>query len=250
MNGVNIVRMPRIDASTPMPELVDRSSWLSAREALLDREKAHTREGDAIAAARRRLPMTELPDVELIGEHGATRLLELFDGRPQLIVYKHMWHDGQPFEAQCEGCTATIWDVQDASYLHARDISFAVLSSGRWEELAPFRAFMGYRHPWFSNREVDDQLLGPETEGAYIALLRRDERVFATNWITGRGVEAMMSSMGLADMTAYGRQEEWEDSPAGWPQSPTFTAWRTDGRPTPQWSRPGATPVAASAHHH
>lgn len=242
--------MMHIDETTPAPQIVDRDAWLAAREGLLDREKAHTREGDAIAGARRRLPMTEVPDVELVGEHGTTTLLELFDGRPQLIVYKHMWHDGQPIEGQCEGCTATIWDVHDASYLNARGISFAVLSKGAWGELAPFRAFMGYTHPWFSNREVDDPLLGPETEGAYVSLLRRGDRVFATNWITGRGVEAMMSSMGLADMTAYGRQEAWEDSPAGWPQEPTFTAWRTGGRPTPQWSRPGATPVDATAHHH
>ena len=242
--------MPHIDETTPAPAVVDREAWLRERVALLDREKAHTREGDAIAAARRRLPMTEVPDVALVGEHGETSLLELFDGRPQLIVYKHMWHDGQPIEGQCEGCTATIWDVHDASYLNARGISFAVLSKGAWSELEPFRAFMGYTHPWYSNREVVDPLLGPETEGAYVALLRRGDRIYATNWITGRGVEAMMSSMGLADMTAYGRQEVWEDSPDGWPQSPTFTAWSTDGRPTPQWSRPGATPVAATAHHH
>ncbi|MCR8670603.1 DUF899 domain-containing protein [Agrococcus sp. HG114] len=238
------------DESAAAPPIVDRGSWLRAREALLDREKAHTREGDAIAAARRRLPMTEVPDVALIGEHGETRLHALFEGRPQLIVYKHMWHDGEPIEGQCEGCTATIWDVHDASYLNARGISFAVLSKGPWSELAPFRAFMGYTHPWYSNRGVDDPLLGPATEGAFVALLRRGDRIFATYWITGRGVEAMMSSMGLADMAVYGRGEEWEDSPAGWPQSPTFTAWSTDGRPTPQWSRPGATPVVASEHRH
>ncbi|MCH1882017.1 DUF899 family protein [Agrococcus sp. ARC_14] len=242
--------MSIIDDTTPAPEIVDRDTWLAAREQLLDREKAHTHEGDAIAAARRRLPMAEVPDVGLVGEHGATALLKLFDGRQQLIVYKHMWHDGQPFEGQCEGCTASIWDFQDASYLHARGISFAVLSRGAWEELAPFRAFMGYTHPWFSNREADDPLLGPETEGAYVSLLRRGDRIFATNWITGRGVEAMMSSMALADMTAYGRQEAWEDAPEGWPQDATGAAWITDGRPTPQWSRPGATPVEASAHHH
>lgn len=241
--------MTLIDETVPAPEIVDRDAWLRERESLLDREKAHTREGDAIAAARRHLPMTEVPNAALIGEHGRASLLEVFDGRSQLIVYKHMWHDGQPSESQCEGCTATIWDVHDPSYLHARGISFAVLSKGRWEELAPFRAFMGYTHP-FSNRDVDDALLGRETEGAYVSLLRRGDRMFATTWITGRGVEAMMSSMALADMTAYGRQEVWEDSPAGWPQRPTFFAWTTDGRPTAQWSRPGATRVAASAHHH
>jgi predicted dithiol-disulfide oxidoreductase (DUF899 family) len=91
-------------------------------------------------------------------------------------------------------------------------------------------------------REVDDPLLGPETEGAYVALLRRGERIFATNWITGRGVEAMKSSMAIADMTVHGRREAWEDSPTGWLQEPTFSAWSSDGRPTAQWSRPGARP--------
>lgn len=242
--------MLRIDATTPAPQVVDREAWMRARLALLDREKAHTREGDAIAAARRRLPMTEVPNVTLVGERGPTPLLELFEDRPQLVVYKHMWHDGQPIEGQCEGCTATLWDVHDASYLNARSISFAVLSRGAWSELAPFRAFMGSAHPWFSNREVDDPMLGPETEGAYLALLRRGDRIFATNWITGRGVEAMMSQMAVADMTVYGRGEEWEDSPDGWPQEATFSAWRVDGRPTAQWSRPDATPVGASAQHH
>lgn len=93
-----------------------------------------------------------------------------------------------------------------------------------------------------------DPLLGPETEGAYVSPLRRGERIFATNWISGRGVEAMMISMAIADMTAYGRQEAWEGSPAGWPQSPAFTAWSTAGRPTPQWTRPGAGPVEAANH--
>jgi predicted dithiol-disulfide oxidoreductase (DUF899 family) len=242
--------MPIIDASTPAPEIVGREAWRAARLALLDREKAHTREGDAIAAARRRLPMTEVPDVVLMGDGGPTPLLDVFDGRSQLIVYKHMWHPGQPFEGQCEGCTATIWDYHDASYLHARGVSFAVLSRGPWEELAPFRAFMGYTHPWFSVQEVDDPLLGPETEGAFVSLLRRGDRVFATNWITGRGSEIAMTSLRLLDMTAYGRQEEWEDSPAGWPQDPTFTGWSKDGRPVPQWTRPGATPVEVHAHQH
>lgn len=242
--------MATVDASTPAPPIVDRATWERERERLLAREKAHTHEGDAIAAARRRLPMTEVADVELVGEHGTTRLLDVFDGRPQLIVYKHMWHLGQPVAAQCEGCTATIWDYHDPSYLNARGVSFAVLSRGPWAELAPYRAFMGYTHPWFSVEHVDDPLMGPETEGAFVALLRRDDRIFATNWITGRGAELAMTSLSLLDMTAYGRQEAWEDSPAGWPQDPTFTGWALDGRPVPQWSRPGATAVDATAHHH
>lgn len=236
--------MTTLETSTSAtPTVVDRDAWLSARDDLLPREKAHTREGDAIAAARRRLPMTEVDgDLTVTGADGPVALRELFDGRDQLIVYKHMWHRGKPFEDQCEGCTATIWDVHDASYLHARGISFAILCEGPWPEVAPYREFMGYRLPWYSADGVAEPLLGSDF-GEFVAMLRRGERVYVTYTTTGRGVEAVMASHKLLDMSVYGRQEVWEDSPEGWPQEPTYTRWRQDGRPVPQWSRPGATPV-------
>lgn len=232
-----------LTSTAPAPDAVDRDAWDHAREQLLAREKAHTREGDAIAAARRRLPMTEVDaGITVTGPDGPATLLDLFEGRDQLIVYKHMWHRGQPFEGQCEGCTATIWDVHDASYLDARGISFAVLCEGPWEEVAPYVAFMGYQLPWYSADGVTEPLLGADF-GELVVLLRRGDRVFVTYTTTGRGVEAIMASHHLLDLTVYGRQEVWEDSPAGWPQEPTYTRWRSDGRPVPQWSRPGATPV-------
>jgi predicted dithiol-disulfide oxidoreductase (DUF899 family) len=229
------------DTATPAPPVVDRDTWLREREALLVREKAHTREGDAIAAARRRLPMTEVTPVSLVGAHGPTPLPDIFDGRDQLVVYKHMWYLGKPFEDQCEGCTATIWDFHDAAYLEARGISFAVLGEGPYEEMAPFREFMGYTHPWFSTYGIEDPAYAGG--GIIACFLRRGDRFFLTYETTGRGVEAIMSSHKLLDMTAYGRQEKWEDSPDGWPQEPTYTRWRRDGRPVPQWTRPGAGPV-------
>ncbi|GAB3839061.1 thioredoxin domain-containing protein [Dactylosporangium cerinum] len=222
---------------------MDRETWLREREALLPREKAHTREGDAIAAARRRLPMTEIEPIALVGAGGPTPLAEIFQGRDQLVVYKHMWHEGLPFEAQCEGCTASIWDFHDAAYLEARGVSFAVFGEGPFAEMAPFKEFMGYTHDWYSTYGVDDPAYAGG--GILACYLRQGDRFFLTYESTGRGVEAIMASHKLLDLTVYGRQEVWEDSPEGWPQEPTYTRWRRDGRPVPQWTRPAVTPVHA-----
>ena len=224
------------------PPIVDRETWLKERSELLAREKAHTREGDAIAAARRRLPMTEVPNVELVGEHGPTHLADLFQGRDQLVVYKHMFHLGKPFEDQCEGCTITQWNFQEATYLNESGASYAVICEGPWDEVGPFREFMGYTQPWYSAFGVDDPVLGDDF-GAIVCFLRADDRIYLSYESTGRGVEAMMGTLQLLDMTVYGRQEAWEDSPPGWPQRPTFSFWRRDGRPTAQWTRPAATAV-------
>ncbi|WFE44250.1 DUF899 family protein [Verrucosispora sp. WMMD1129] len=239
--------MQSMDTS-PAPPVVDRDTWLRERNALLVREKEHTRAGDAIAAARRRLPMTEVNPVKLVGEQGPVSLLDLFDGRDQLVVYKHMWHLGKPFEEQCEGCTISIWNFHEASYLEARGIRFAVFAEGPYEEIAPFREFMGYLHPWYSTYGIEDPAVAGG--GVIACYLRRGDRVFLTYETTGRGVEAIMGSLQLLDMTAYGRQEAWEDSPDGWPQAdPTYSWWRKDGRPVAQWTRPGATPVQSDQHH-
>src|SRR5690606_24667805 len=106
------------------PPVVDLATWQAARDELLVREKAHTKEGDAIAAARRRLPMVEFDGtVEVVGPDGSVPFLDLFQGRNELMVYKHMWYDGAPPQGQCEGCTTTAWHVRDAVYLNARGVS-------------------------------------------------------------------------------------------------------------------------------
>src|SRR5689334_21503996 len=115
----NHATMPTKSGKAGIPPVVDRQTWLRERNELLGREKAHTREGDAIAAARRRLPMVEVAPVSLVGAAGPTRLPDIFQGRDQLLVYKHMWHLGKPFEDQCEGCTFNIWNFQNAAYLEA-----------------------------------------------------------------------------------------------------------------------------------
>ncbi len=139
--------------SRAMPPIVGRAEWRAARDAILDREKAHTREGDAIAAARRRLPMTEMPSLTVTGPRGAVSLLEVFEGRRLLIAYFHMWHDGKTFDQQCPGCTIAVSHMQMLDYLHARGVTFAVFSEGTYEEGAAFREFMGYSAPWYSAKD-------------------------------------------------------------------------------------------------
>lgn len=226
--------------SYPLPQIVDRTAWQAEVDGLLAREKAHTRAGDAIAAARRRLPMVEVDArTPLVGAQGPVPLLDVFEGRRQLIVYLHMWHDGKPAAEQCEGCTFFTGHAPELSYLHSRDVTYATFCQGPYAESARYRDFMGWDMPWYSARDSLDAVLAGRDFGGYVCYLRDADRVFETYWTTSRGVEAGASSYHLLDLTTYGRQETWEDSPTGWPQ-PYATAgeqFRTDGRPTPQWSR-------------
>ncbi|MGN6635312.1 MAG: DUF899 family protein [Oryzihumus sp.] len=228
-----------------LPPIVDRKTWLREREALLAREKAHTREGDALAAARRRLPMTRVPAVTVEGPGGSTPFTEVFEGRRVLIAYFHMWHDGAPFEDQCEGCTFSTCHMQTLDYLHARDVTYAVFGQGAYDETAPFARFMGYPFAWYSAKDSGPALLDGREFGFIACYLRDGDEVYETYWTTDRGVEALMTSYHALDLTVYGRQEPWEDSPEGWPRVEGHP-WRLDGRPVAQWSRPGLTPQKAS----
>jgi hypothetical protein len=166
------------------PPVVDLATWEAAREELLVREKAHTREGDAIAAARRQLPMVELDGtVQVTGPDGPVSFLDLFRGRNELVVYQHMWYDGAPHQGQCEGCTTTAWHVKDAVYLNARGVSCAILTSGPWDEVARYVEFMVYTQPWYSVRGVDAPVGG--VMGHLACFLRDGDRVFLTYSTTG-----------------------------------------------------------------
>ena len=223
-----------------VPAVVDRGTFQAKLDALRIREKAHTREGDAIAAARRRLPMVEVDAATpLIGERGAVKLLDAFEGRRMLIAYSFMWHTARPAPEQCEGCTWVTWQVRELSYIHSRDVTFAIFCKGPYPESARYRDFMGWQIPWYSAQDSLDMLLvGRDVRRMYIVCyLRQGSRVFETYWTTIRGVEAMDNSYRLLDLTAYGRQETWEDSPPGWPQADNMDTLRTNGRPTSQWPR-------------
>jgi len=225
-----------------VPKIADRSTFQSELDTLRVREKAHTHEGDAIAAARRRLPMVEVdPTTQLIGPHGPVTLLDTFEGRRMLIAYYFMWHTGHPAPEQCEGCTWDTSQVRELSYIHSREVTYATFCQGPYEESARYRDFMGWEMPWYSAQASLHTLLVGRRVGMMhlVCYLRQGSEVFETYWTTRRGVEAMDNSFRLLDLTVYGRQEKWEDSPTGWPQQWEADAnqLRTNGRPIAQWSR-------------
>jgi predicted dithiol-disulfide oxidoreductase (DUF899 family) len=223
------------------PRIVDRDSFQTNLDALRMREKAHTREGDAIAAARRRLPMVAVDAATpLLGQHGAATLLDAFEGRRMLIAYYFMWHTGRPAPEQCEGCTWVTSQVRELTYIHSRDTTFAVFCQGPYEESARYRKFMGWEMPWYSaQNSLETLLVGRQIGRMHIVCyLRQGTEVFETYWTTIRGVEAMDNSYRLLDLTVYGRQEKWEDSPSGWLQlTEGKRNFRFNGRPMPQWAR-------------
>ncbi len=235
-------------APAGLPVVTDRATFQAELDALRVREKAHTREGDAITAARRRLPMVEVDaSLALTGPHGPLTLLEAFEGRRQLVAYYFMWHAGQPAAGQCEGCTFYNGQIGELSYLHSRDITYATFCQGPYGVSVRYRDFMGWDMPWYSAEDSVDRLLAGRQVGLFhlVCYLRDGGRVFETYWTTRRGVEAMDYSYALMDLTVYGRQESWEDSPSGWPQSCSNT--RTDAGP-PAWPAvsvwPGGRPIA------
>jgi predicted dithiol-disulfide oxidoreductase (DUF899 family) len=236
----------RIGDEVAVPAVVDREKFQAEIDELRVQEKAYTRAGDGIAAARRRLPMVEVDaTTTLIGADGPITLLDAFEGRRQLIAYYFMYYPGQPAEEQCEGCTLYSSQVRELSYLHSRDVTYATLCYGPYEESIRYRDFMGWNWPWYSVKDSAQQLLAgrPFNRFMLVCYLRDGDRVFETYWTTGRGVEVMAPGYaGLLDRTVYGRQETWEDSPDGWPQrwgrdTAEPNPYRVGGRPIAQWSR-------------
>jgi predicted dithiol-disulfide oxidoreductase (DUF899 family) len=181
------------------------------------------------------------PTIPLIGPNGPVPLLEVFEGRRQLIVYYFMWQPGLSAAEQCEGCTFYTGQVGELSLIHSRDVTYATFCQGPYHESVRYRDFMGWNMPWYSAQGSADALLVGRRVGMMhlVCYLRRDDRVFETYWTTLRGVEAMDYNYALLDLTVYGRQEMWEESPAGWPQELRINGdqTRTNGRPTAQWSR-------------
>jgi predicted dithiol-disulfide oxidoreductase (DUF899 family) len=224
-----------------LPPVADRQAWQAQIDELRVKEKAHTRAGDALAAQRRRLPMVEVDArTPLTGADGPVPLIDIFEGRSQLIAYYQMWHTGKPAAQQCVGCTFSTSHINELAYLHSRDVSYATFCQGPYEESSRYRDFMGWTMPWYAvPPDSEDRLIADRDFGILVAYLRDGDKVYETYWTTGRGNEVMAPSYGLMDMTVHGRQEFWEDSPAGWPQHFDVRGgqFRQDGRPTAQWSR-------------
>jgi predicted dithiol-disulfide oxidoreductase (DUF899 family) len=209
-----------------LPPVVDLQTWQSALDQLRVREKAATRELDAIAAQRRRLPMVELPDYPLIGADGPVRLIDVFDGRSQLIVYNHMWSDGAQW--QCAGCTGLTSQYVRLGFLDNYDARFVIVTNGRIEEALAYKAKVGNTMDWYSSAESSfgaDVGAPPGGGFAVNVFLRDADTVYRTWHTSGRGTEQLSYTFALIDLLPWGRQEEWQDSPDGWPQSPTYSKW-------------------------
>ena len=209
-----------------LPPIVDQQTWRAALDDLRKREKAATRELDAIAAQRRRLPMVQMPDYTLIGPDGPVRLADIFDGRSQLIVYNHMWSDGA--EWQCPGCTGYTSQFTRLEFLDSYDARFVIVTNGPIEEALAYKAKVGNKMDWYSSSQSSFSAGVDAAPGEGFGLnvfLRDGDTVYRTWHTNGRGVEQLGHSFALIDVLPWGRQEQWQDSPDGWPQRPTYSGW-------------------------
>ncbi|MEC9246557.1 MAG: DUF899 domain-containing protein [Nitratireductor rhodophyticola] len=208
------------------PQTVSREEWRRAREALLAKEKAHTRAGDALAAERRLLPRVRIEkDYRFVDGEGSHGLEALFEGRRQLIVYHHMLKPADP--APCSGCSMFVDNLGDPAHLNARDTSLALVSRAPVEDIEAFRKRMGWTLPWYSvMNSTFNADHGVEGGFGLNVFLREGGSIYHTYHTSGRGVEALGTSWTLLDLTPYGRQETWEASPEGTPQSAPYRWWR------------------------
>jgi predicted dithiol-disulfide oxidoreductase (DUF899 family) len=210
------------------PETVSPEAWEAARLRLLVEEKKLTKARDAMAAARRRMPwMAVDKPYAFEGPSGEASLLDLFEGRRQLIVYRafldpgvHGWPDHA-----CVGCSMVADQVAHVAHLHARDTTLAFASRAPQADIQRVKARMGWEMPWYTMRDGFDVDFGVDQWHGTNAFIRDGDRVFRTYFINSRGDEALGSTWSYLDMTALGRQEEWEDSPAGYPQTKPYEWW-------------------------
>jgi predicted dithiol-disulfide oxidoreductase (DUF899 family) len=233
-NEVSFGIVPGMKPSMKLPQVVSPAEWKAAHEELLAREKEATRERDALAAERRRQPMVEIDkDYRFESSDGEASLLDLFEGRRQLIVYHFMFApgvEGWP-EAGCDGCSMVVDNVGHLAHLHARETSLALVSRAPLANIEAYKERMGWTVPWFSSdgSDFNDDFGVTTDDGETFGLsvfIRDRERVFRTYFTAGRGVETLGSNWTFLDLTPLGRQESWEDSPSGWPQTPPYEWWR------------------------
>jgi predicted dithiol-disulfide oxidoreductase (DUF899 family) len=225
-----------------LPEIVSPAEWQAAREQLLAKEKEATRARDALAAERRRLPMVEIDkEYDFEGPDGQATLLDLFEGRRQLILYHFMFGPNQ--DEGCNGCSMFADHIGHLAHLHARDTSLALVSRAPLAKIEPFKKRMGWTVPWYSSFRSDfnvDFGVSPETPDAEAyqdgesfglsVFLRDGDDVYRTYFTNGRGLEATENTWIFLDFTPLGRQEDWEDSPPGHPQSKPYQWWRHHDR--------------------
>jgi predicted dithiol-disulfide oxidoreductase (DUF899 family) len=216
--------------------IVSPAEWRRARQRMTAREKAHMHAGDALAAARRRTPWMHMDkNYPFEGPRGRASLVDLFEGRTQLILYHFMFGpqvEGWP-DKGCVGCSFFTDQVSHLDHIHARDITFALVSAAPHANLERYRARMGWRPPWYStteefNRDCD---VSDESGNSFgLSVFYRDgEDVYRTHFVTRRGAEAFGTAWSFYDLTPLGRQEDWQEAPAGTPQGAPYEWWRRHG---------------------
>ena len=210
------------------PEIVSPEQWKAAWQQMLVKEKATMKAHDALAAERRRMPWMAVEKAyEFEGPNGKVSLLELFAGRRQLIVYRAFYEPGVfgwPDHA-CRGCSLGADQVSNLAHLNARDTTLAYASRAPQADLQRLKARMDWKVPWYTITDSFDVDFGVDEYHGHNAFIRDGERIFRTYFINWRGDEAMGTVWSYLDMTALGRQETWEDSPEGYPQSPPYKWW-------------------------
>jgi predicted dithiol-disulfide oxidoreductase (DUF899 family) len=227
--------------------IVSSDEWTAAREKLLVKEKAMTRARDALAAERRKMPWMAVDKTYVFdGPFGKKTLHDLFDGRRQLVVYRAFFElgvHGWP-EHGCIGCSLGADQVSNLVHLNARDTTLVYASRAPQADIARLKTRMGWEHiPWYTVTDSFDADFGVDEWHGHNAFIRDDGRIFRTYLINGRGDEAMGSVWSYLDMTALGRQEIWEDSPEGYPQSRPYKWWNWNdsyvpgAAPDPEWVR-------------
>jgi predicted dithiol-disulfide oxidoreductase (DUF899 family) len=228
------------------PQIVSAHEWQAARQQLLVTEKELTRARDALAAERRRMPWVAVETkYEFDGPSGRASLLDLFEGRGQLIVYRAFFEpgvSGWPDHA-CRGCSLIADQVAHVAHLNVRDTTLAFASRAPQPDIARVKERMGWTMPWYTMTDGFDADFGVDQWHGTNAFIREDDSVYRTYFINNRGDEAMGSTWSYLDMTALGRQEDWEDSPEGYPQGPPYQWWNWHDEyghvePAQWWSDP------------
>ena len=235
---------PKGHLAMKTPPLVSAQEWEAARERLLAKEKELTRSRDALAAARRRMPwMAVEKKYEFDGPKGKFSLLDLFEGRRQLVLYRAFFEPGVfgwPDHA-CRGCSLGADQVSHLSHLNARDTTLAYASRAPQRDIERLKTRMGWKMPWYTITDSFDVDFGVDQWHGHNAFIRNGNKVFRTYFINNRGDEAMGSVWNYLDMTALGRQETWEDSPEGYPQTAPYNWWNwhdnydAEVTPNPKW---------------
>jgi predicted dithiol-disulfide oxidoreductase (DUF899 family) len=212
------------------PPIVSPQEWEAARLKLLVKEKELTRARDALAAERRRMPWQAVEkEYEFEGPEGKASLLDLFDGRRQLIVYRAFFEPGVVGwpEHACVGCSMVADQVAHVAHLNARDTTLVFASRAPQADIERLKARMGWEMiPWYTVTDSFDKDFGVDEWHGTNAFISSGDRVFRTYFINNRGDEVMGGTWAYLDITALGRQEEWEDSPEGFPQTPPYRWWK------------------------